>query len=267
MPNDATVSLHSGNVMPALGLGTWQPDHDIAATIEDAIRSGWIMIDTSGDYGTQPGIRKGIKRSEVARDYLFITTKVETTDNAYEATRENLRQLGTDYANLVLIHHPPRNKTDEILWRGLIKAKHEGLTKDIGVSNYSIGQMERLMRVSNELPVVNQIEWSPFGHSKDMLHFCKAHNIVIQAYSPLTQGQRLGDDRLKLLSDRYRKSPAQILIRWNIQLGTVPIIKASSREHLQANLEVFDFDLSPEDMRLLDGMNEMYSSLGILPYK
>jgi len=152
------------------------------------------------------------------------------------------------------------------LWRGLIRAKQEELARDIGVSNYSIGQIDSLIRATGETPAVNQIEWSPFGHSAQLWEYCRKREIAIQAHSPLTHGNRLGDDTLRTIAKRYRKTSAQLLIRWNLQLGVVPLPKANRLEHQLEDLEVFDFEISAADMTVLASLNERYSALGSLPY-
>jgi diketogulonate reductase-like aldo/keto reductase len=262
----STVTLNSGRQMPVLGLGTWQLTDDTAENVEAALRLGYRMIDTSGDYGTQPGIGEAIKRAGLEREQLYLVTKVEETDDAYQATRKNLDQLQLGYADLMLIHRPPDTGAGDELWRGLMRAKQEGLAKDIGVSNYSIELMESLTETTGETPAVNQIEWSPFGHSDEMEAYCRQHKIVIQAYSPLTRTKRFDDPSLKAIASKYGKTPVQVLIRWNLQHGTVPLPKANRREHQKENLAVFDFELSADDMAALDELNEHYSSLGSLPY-
>lgn len=258
--------LHTGNRMPVLGLGTWQLSDDTAATVENALRLGYRLIDTSGDYGTQPGIGEAIRRSGIERSGFYLVTKVEETEDSYEATVKNLAELGLNHADLMLIHRPPSSGPGEALWRGLIRAKKDGLTRDIGVSNYSVRQIEALIEATGEVPVINQIEWTPFGHSEDMLRYAKENDIVIQAYSPLTRTKRLADERLSAIARTCGKSPAQVLIRWNLQRGTVPLPKANQKQHLEENLDVFDFEIRNEDMDRLDRLNEHYSSLGRLPY-
>ena len=252
--------------MPVLGLGTWQLTEDTASTVARALELGYRMIDTSGDYGTQPGIGEAVRSTGAERDSFYLVTKVEETDNAYRATHKNLSELGLEYADLVLIHRPPDDGVGEVLWEGLLQARREGLTKDIGVSNYSVEQMRELTEMTEEKPAVNQIEWTPLGCSEDMLEYCSENGIIIQAYSPLTRAKRLDDEPLVKLSRRYGKSPAQLLIRWNLERGTVPLPKASQAKHLEENLDVFDFELSEDDMTTLNRLNERYSSLGTLPY-
>jgi diketogulonate reductase-like aldo/keto reductase len=261
-----TIPLHSGRRIPLLGLGTWQLTDDTAATIRAALELGYRQIDTSGDYGTQPGIGEGFLRSGIKRTDLYVVTKVEETDNAYDAARKNLNELQMEYADLVLIHRPPPSGAGEDLWRGLIRAKQDGLCRDIGVSNYSSKLINALIDITGEVPTVNQIEWSPFGHSDDMYDYAKKNNIVIQAYSPLTRTKRLDDETLSEIAAKYAKSTAQVLIRWNLQRGTVPLPKANQLEHLKENIDVFDFHIGEVDMAMLNGLNERYSSLGMLPY-
>jgi 2,5-diketo-D-gluconate reductase A len=252
--------------MPTIGLGTWQLGHETAKTISDALNIGYRLIDTSGDYGTQPGIGQGMQMSGVRRESIYLQTKIEETDNAYEALRKNLEELQQQYVDLALIHRPPMRGAGLDLWDGLRRAKSEGLTKHIGVSNYSINLIKELIGASGEVPLVNQIEWTPFGHSDDMFGFCQENAIIIQAYSPLTRGRRLNDETLVEIAANYNKSPAQVLIRWCMQLGTVPIVKANDMDHLRENYNVFDFEISDDDMATLNGLNDGYSAFGSLPY-
>ena len=231
-----------------------------------ALGLGYRLIDTSGDYGTQPAIGEAIRKSRVPRDDIFLVTKVEETEDGYDATKDRLRELGLDHADLVLIHRPPPGGVGEPIWEGLIRARQEGLARAIGVSNYSTEQMDAISDATGERPAVNQIEWSPFGHSQAMLEYCRARDILIQAYSPLTRAERLDDSMLSQIGDRHGKTAAQVLIRWNVQLGTNPLPKASTREHLEENIDVFDFELSPDEMERLSGLNERYSALAGLAY-
>jgi len=261
-----SVTLHSGREMPVLGLGTYQLKHHTVEAVTQALEAGYRMFDTSGDYHTQRGIGEAIKHSGVAREEIFLVTKIEDTDDSFAATQANLAELKQPYADLVLIHRPPEDGVGESLWQGLRRAKRVGLVNDIGVCNYSIEQIEDLVYHTGELPAVNQIEWSPFGHSPGMLDFCHDNGIVIQAWSPLTRALRLNDDKLASMAARYGKNPAQLLIRWNLQLGVVPLPKANHVHHQLENLSVFDFEISPPDMAKLRALNEHYSAMGKLPY-
>jgi diketogulonate reductase-like aldo/keto reductase len=263
---ESNVPLLSGRQMPVLGLGSWQLKHQTADSIAQALAAGYRLIDTAGDYHTQRGIGDALRATGQPRESVFVQTKVEETGDAYAAVRANLAELRLEYADLVLVHRPPERGVGEELWRGLRRAKREGLTRDIGVSNYSIEQIEELVYRTGELPVVNQIEWTPFGHSPRMLDFCHDNDIVIQAWSPLTRGARLNDDKLAAMAARYGRTPAQLLIRWNLQLGVVPLPKANHANHQRDNLRVFDFEISQIDMAKLRTLNEHWSALGQLQY-
>lgn len=262
-----TVELRGGQAMPVLGLGTWQLNDDTAGTVEEALRLGYRMIDTSGDYGTQPGIGEALRRTDVPRDEIYLVTKVEEDEDAYEATRRNLEELGQEYADLMLVHRPPPSGAGVELWEGLIRAREEGLARAIGVSNYAASQMEELADRTGEMPAVNQVEWSPFGWSRDLLDWSRAHGVVIQAYSPLTRSQRLDDEGLRAIAERHGATPAQVLIAWNVHRGVVPLPKANRHGHLVENLEALGVELTADDLGELDGRNERSSSLGKLPYR
>ena len=252
--------------MPVMGLGTWELTDDTADMVEEALGLGYRMIDTAADYGSQPGIGEAIRRSDVNRDEIFLVAKVEEDEDAYEATQRYLGELDQGYADLMLIHRPPPDGAGRELWQGLIQAREDGLTTDIGVSNYSTAQIDELVEATGETPVVNQIEWSPFGWSTDMLDYCRERDIVIQSYSPLTRTERLGDEKLAEVAAEYGKTPAQILLRWNLQLGVVPLPKANRKDHQVENLGIFDFEISKTHMEELKDLNEYYSSLESLQY-
>jgi len=262
----SVVELATCRSMPVLGLGTWELTHDTSGTVAYALQLGYRMIDTACDYGSQPGIGQALRRGVIDRRSVYLIAKVEESDDAYAATRKYLGEIGVEYADLMLIHRPPEEGVGVALWRGLQRARSEGLVRDIGVSNYSIDQIQTLGRETGELPTVNQIEWSPFGHSDVMLEFCRKHHIVLQAYSPLTRAARLGDKVLRAIAERHDRTPVQILIRWNLQRGTVPLPKANREDHLRENFDVFGFAIGAEDMEALNGLNEHYSALGSLPY-
>ena len=267
MDKTSEVMLRTGRPMPVMGLGTWKLKEHTAETVLKALSAGYRMIDTSGDYGTEPGIGEAFKKGEIGRHQYYLVTKVEEDEDSYDSTVKNLEKLSIDFADLMLIHRPPANGSAGIeLWKGLMDAKKAGLTMDIGVSNYTEEQIETLADATGELPVVNQIEWSPFGYSEDMLDFCRANRIVIMAYSALTHGKRLDDELIEEIAEHHGKTPAQVMIRWNLQLGTVPLVKANQLKHLKENIDVFDFELSAREMDAMMDLNEEYSSIGTLTY-
>jgi diketogulonate reductase-like aldo/keto reductase len=260
------IELRTGREMPVIGLGTWMLTSHTPESVQHAFELGYRMVDTSADYQTQPGIGKAMRRYNQPRGSLYIVMKVEPEENGYDATRRNLEELRLAYADLVLIHRAPEKGVGEKLWEQLIRARDEGLVRDIGVCSYKTEQLKSLAENTGEVPAVHQLEWSPFGHSLDMLSFCRAREIVLQAYSPLTRGKRLQDERLVEIALKHRKSAAQVILRWNLQHGIVPIPKAYREDHQRDNLDIFDFALDEIDMGTLDGLNEQYSALEKLDY-
>lgn len=253
-------------MIPVLGLGTWKLTRDTAEVVRKAIECGYRMIDTASDYGSQTGIGEAIPRCGIDRSDLFVTTKIEEDDDAYQAVRRDLGELEIQYADLTLIHRPPDSGAGERLWNGLVRARTEGLVRDIGVSNYSAELIDELIDQTGEVPAVHQVEWSPFGHSDALKNHHEEHGIQLQAYSPLTRGERLDDPRLREIAGAHDRSPAQVLIRWNLQEGVIPLPKANSEDHFRENIDVFSFTLSGAEVERLNGMNEQYSALGTLPY-
>jgi 2,5-diketo-D-gluconate reductase A len=263
---DATVVLRGGSEMPVLGLGSWMLTTHTAESVMHAFELGYRMVDTSADYKTQPGIGRAIQRSEVPRESLFVSMKVEENEDGYAATVKNLKELRLAYADLVLIHRAPKTNVGENVWRGLMRARDEGLARNIGVCSYKVAQIRALADQTGEMPAVHQIEWSPFGHSLDMLNFCRANDIALQAYSPLTRGKRLKDERVAEIAIKYGKTPAQVFLRWDLQHGVVPLPKAYREDHQRQNIALFDFELDALDMATLDGLNEQFSALDKLEY-
>jgi|SRR6185295_4908327 len=262
---ESNRALPSGNRMPLLGLGSLKLTHHTVATICHAFEAGYRMIDTAPEYHTQRGVGDAIRACGFDRHDIFVITKIEPNDDAYAAIHRNLGQMKLEYVDLVLINSPA-DDAGELAWHGLRRAKRDGLAHDIGVSNYSIDNIEELVYRTGEMPAVNQIEWSPFGHSPRMLDFCRDNEIIIQSASPLTRAARLNDDKIGAMAARYGKTPAQLMLRWNLQLGAVPLPKANLTEHLRDNLHVFDFEIGSQDMLRLNGLNEHFSALDRLQY-
>jgi 2,5-diketo-D-gluconate reductase A len=252
--------------MPVLGLGTLQFANDTVECIHGALEAGYRMIDTALGYGSQAGIGAAVRAGRVPREELFVVTKIEATDTPVAGIVRDLSEMGLGYADLTLIHRPPRDGMDEPLWEGLMRARDEGLVRDIGVSNYSARGIDRLTRASGEAPAVNQVEWTPFGHDAALAAHHRRAGIVLMACSPLTRGLRLDDPTLGEIARSVHKTPAQVLLRWSLQKSAVPIPKANRPDHCRENLDIFDFTLAPRDMRRLDALNAHWSALGSLPY-
>lgn len=258
---NSKVKLNNGVEMPIFGLGTFQAQSGKEArdAVLGALRAGYRHIDTASIYGNEEDVGAAIKESGVPREEVFVTTKLWNSDHGYDsalaAFEKSGRRLGLSYVDLYLIHWPVQDLRKET-WRALETLLDEERCRAIGVSNYMICHLEELLENSSTVPAVNQVEFSPYLYQEDLLEFCLRSNIQLEAYSPLTKGRKLDDPKLVALASKYSKSPAQILIRWALQHQMVVIPKSSGRERITENAGVFDFTISPEDMRALDLFDE-----------
>lgn len=255
------LTLRDDNEIPPIGFGTWKLAGDEAQqAVQQAIRTGYRLIDTAAIYGNEREVGQGIKDSGASRDELFVTTKLWSDDFGYElsmlACDTSLDKLGLDYLDLYLIHWPASGKRLDA-WRGMIELQKSGRVKSIGVSNFTIEHLQELMDNFGVLPAVNQVELHPhiFAQQRELLKFCDDNDIVVEAYSPLAQGDLLDDPVVEDVARLANKTPAQVLLRWAIEHGTVPIPKSGSKERIAENFEVFDFELSDQDMDLLDSIS------------
>ena len=259
------VSLEPGGVeMPILGLGTWKIEGKTAyKSVQWALEAGYRHIDTAMLYKNEKPIGKAVKDYEIDREELFITSKVWDDDQGYDSTlkacQKSLDRLQMDYLDLYLIHWP-RKKRNET-WRAMQTLLEEEKVRAIGVANFYIHHLEELLEKFEIPPAVNQFELNPFLYRTDLIEFCRSHAIAVEAYSPLTHGKKLGHSLLKELAEKYKKSPAQILIRWSLQHEFIVIPKSESKEHIEQNIEVFDFSLEGSDMEKLDTLEEEYMLL------
>jgi diketogulonate reductase-like aldo/keto reductase len=254
----ARVRLNNNAGLPILGLGVWQIPNGAptAEAVRWALAAGYRHIDTAKVYGNEEGVGEGIRTAGIPRAEIWVTTKLWPTNqfHAQRAFDESLARLGTGYIDLYLVHWPTPGLITRT-WKAMERVYESGLCKAIGVSNHSIAQLSAILRAANVPPAVNQVKWSPFGFDQALLDFCRDHAIVVEAYSPLTKGQRLHDERLRAVAERYGKSPAQILIRWALQKGTVVLPKSQRREHIAENAAVFDFSITDGDMAQLDALS------------
>jgi diketogulonate reductase-like aldo/keto reductase len=261
MTIDTRVKLNNGIEIPILGFGTYQigTGLEVQDVVGYALKVGYRHIDTAALYDNEEDIGKALANSGIPREELFVTTKLWNSDHGYNsaiaACQKSLKRLALSYIDLYLIHWPVENLRNET-WRALETLLGEGKCRAIGVSNYMIWHLEDLLGNSATIPAVNQVEFSPYLYQKDLLDFCRSHDILLEGYSPLTKGLKLNDRKLLDMASKYSRSPAQILIRWSLQRGVVTIPKSSRKGRISENAEVFDFALSPEDMSLLDSFDE-----------
>ena len=253
-----TIRLNNDRTIPQLGLGVWQipKGKKCEAAVRAALEAGYRHIDTAWFYGNEESVGTAIRDSGVPRQEVFVTTKLWNSEhrNPERSLDDSLRRLKFDYVDLYLIHYPVRERLHS--WRILEKFPQQGKALSIGVSNFTIRHLSELLEKSEATPAVNQVEFHPYLYQRELLDFCSRRKILLEAYSPLTSGERLNDPKLVGVGRKYRKSTAQILIRWGIQHGLAVIPKSANPERISENAQVFDFEISAEDMRTLDGFNE-----------
>lgn len=254
--------LNNGIQMPLLGLGVYDMfNKEAEQAVADALEIGYRLIDTASLYLNEAEIGRAIKQSGLKRNEVFVTTKVGNNDHGYNTTLnafdKSLQKLDIDYIDLYLIHWPVKGKRKET-WLALEKLYSEKRVRAIGVANYLIPFLDELETFGTFVPVLNQVEFTPWNFQKDLFAECKRKNIQLQSYSPLTRGKKLDDPRLLKLCKRYGRTPAQIILRWNIEHGISTIPKSSNKERLQINFETIQFALSPEDVAYMDNFDENF---------
>lgn len=236
----ATTELNNGIKMPWLGLGVWKAEdgEEVKRAVKAAIEAGYRSIDTAAVYKNESGVGEAIKESGITRDELFVTTKVWNSDQGYEsalkAYDESLERLGMDYVDLYLIHWPVKGKYNET-WKALEKLYKDGRVRAIGVSNFQIHHLQDLMSNSEIVPAVNQVEYHPRLAQKELLSFCKANSIQLEAWSPLMQGKELINHStlIEIGQKKYNKSAAQVILRWDLQNGVVTIPKSVTESRIR----------------------------------
>lgn len=262
-----TYELNNGVKIPIVGFGTWQtPDGDVAEkSVEEAIAAGYRHIDTAFAYGNEKSVGKGIKDSGVARDQLWVTSKLTGNDHGYENTKKaidkSLSNLGLDYLDLFLIHWPNPiayrdswEKTNADTWRAMEEAQKAGKLRTIGVSSFRPKHLDALLKTATVIPQVNQIFLNPSDLQPEVVAYNDAHDILSEAYSPLGTGKIFAVDELKTMSEKYSKTVAQVVLRWSLQHGFLPLPKSVHEARIIENTKLFDFEIDEADMKTIDGL-------------
>ena len=259
-----TITLNNGVTMPQIGLGVWQAKdgQEVETAVSSALASGYRLIDTAAVYGNESGVGRAIANSGIPREDIFITTKVWNADQGYDETLaafdKSLERLGLEYIDLYLIHWPVPAKDKYIdTWRALEKLYSDGKVRAIGVSNFTIEYLERLLNETTVIPAVNQVELHPRLSQVALRSYCTEHAIAVESYSPLggTGGDLLNEPLFSEIGQKYDKSAAQVVLRWHIQNSLVVIPKSVTPERIAQNIDIFDFELSSDDMARITALN------------
>ncbi|UCD61126.1 MAG: aldo/keto reductase [Flavobacteriaceae bacterium] len=256
-----TFGLHNGVRMPYFGLGVYlsEDGNEVINAIKWSLEAGYRHIDTASIYNNEKGVGTGIKESDVPREDIFVVSKVWNSDQGYEQTLkafdQSLDRLALDYLDLYLVHWPVSGKYKDT-WKAMEHLYQEKRVRAIGVSNFMQHHLEDLLNTADIVPMVNQMEFHPYLVQQNLLDFCAARNIQYEAWSPMMQGRIFDIDTFNELAAKYNKTSAQIVLRWNLQKGVITIPKSSKRERIVANADIFDFELSAEDVANLDSLDK-----------
>jgi 2,5-diketo-D-gluconate reductase A len=256
VPNDRVRALPDGARIPLLALGVWQvPDGpETENAVRWALELGYRHIDTAQAYGNEESVGRALRESGVPREQVFLTTKFYPArrDPAAEAAR-SLERLGVDYVDLYIIHWPQGGAT--WAWPGMEQAREQGYARSIGVSNFSVEELDEVLAVAATRPVVNQVQFSPFEYRRALLEACTEREVALEAYSPLGTGSHLSDPEVGRIAERTGRTPAQVLLRWCMQRETIVISKSTHRERIEENAQIFEFELAEEDLAVLDALD------------
>lgn len=268
--------LNDGNKIPMVGFGTYKSlEEEGIESVNYAIENGYRLIDTAAVYKNEVAVGKGIKASGIDRKEMFVTTKLWRENLGYEETKteleKSLKRLALDYIDLYLIHWPANainydnwQKTNADTWRAMEELQADGKIKSIGVSNFWQEHFKALLQTAKIIPAVNQIEFHPGYWQPDLLEYCKKQNIVVEAWSPLARGKVFENESLKMIAKKHNQTVAKVCLRWIIQHDVIVIPKSTTNKRIKENINLFDFELSAEEMKQIDNLPEMGFS-GELP--
>ncbi|MBU7591228.1 aldo/keto reductase [Metabacillus halosaccharovorans] len=259
----STTTLHNGVEMPWIGLGVFkvQDGEEVVRSVKSALEAGYRSIDTAAIYKNEEGVGRAIAESNVPREELFITTKLWNANQGYDTTLkafdESMEKLGLDYLDLYLIHWPLPSQGKYVeTWKALEKLYKDGRVRAIGVSNFKIHHLEEIIANCEIVPMVNQVEYHPRFNQRELHEYCKKNKIQLEAWSPLMQGGLLDDPVLMEIAEKYNKSTAQVIIRWDLQTEVITIPKSTKPHRIAENADIFDFELSQEDMEKINDLNQ-----------
>ncbi|KAI0268204.1 Aldo/keto reductase [Gloeopeniophorella convolvens] len=254
----STVALSSGLTMPAIGLGVYQ-NPDCKPACLAALEHGYRHIDSARMYKNEGQVGEAVRESGVPREDVFVTSKINKIAGGYQSCtkiiNESLNAFGFDYLDLYLIHSPHGGTAARLeAWKALLDTKKAGKFRSVGVSNYNVKHLEEIREAGLEMPSVNQVELHPYCQQRPIVEYCREHGIVVQAYSPLVRGE-FENPVLQEIAKKYNKTPAQILVRWSLQHTFVPLPKSQDPERVRSNANVYDFEISREDIQRLDDLD------------
>ena len=257
------VELNNGIKMPWLGLGVMRLDDgkEVEYAIHNAFEAGYRSIDTAVIYGNENGVSNAIENSGLKREEIFLTSKIWNSEQGYNSTLKSfdktLTKLGVDYLDLYLIHWPVEDKF-KYTWRALEKLYEEKLVRSIGVSNFMIHHLEELFKTLNVVPAINQIEFHPYLTQPDLIKYCNDHLIQVEAWSPIMKGTAGNVPEIVKISNKYNKTPTQVVLRWELQKKIVVIPKSTNKNRIIENAQIFDFELEEKEITILDSLDRNY---------
>ncbi|HEY8617425.1 aldo/keto reductase [Phenylobacterium sp.] len=263
-----TITLNDGNVMPQLGLGVWQSPADITAeVVRTALAAGYRSIDTAAIYRNEAAVGEGVRASGLARDEIFVTTKLWNDEQGYDSAlrgfESSLKRLGLDYVDLYLIHWPAPGQGRYLdTWRALLRLREEGRARSVGVSNFMPEHLRRIVGETGEAPALNQVELHPRFQQTDLRSVHASLGIATEAWSPLGQGRLLEDPVVRQAAEKHGRTAAQVIIRWHLDNGLIVIPKSVNETRIRANFDVFDFQLDEEDLRAFAALDSPVGRIG-----